>query len=112
MTSSARDARYGRRGGKWDEAAGKAAELQAATAAHRRRSTCPDRHPGRCGLCYPYDPTRRDLNLDDPDVAAGLARMAHARQAAGRIVTGLDARQALAEHPDPATVAIPYWSSP
>lgn len=39
------------------------------------------------------------LNLEDPDVVAGLARMAHAKLAAGRLLTGRAERYAVTVHP-------------
>lgn len=92
MTSSARDLRYGRRGGRWaDGDAGELDQVLDAFAAARRAAG--DDWP------KPQDRTAH-LRPTTNEGWQGLARMATARRAAGLDLTTLD-REALDMYPDP-----------
>lgn len=92
MTSSARDLRYGRRGGRWasDETGELDEVLDAIDAARRAKG---DDWP------KPHDRTAR-LRPETTVEWQGLARQALARDAAGVALSDLD-REALDMYPNP-----------
>lgn len=111
MTSSARDLRYGRRGGRWadSEAGTDMAASFARTRDYYQRLDRDDPLPDRTAEDGTVVPQRRWPTVHDrtarlrPTTTAewqGLARQALARQAAGVPLTALDV-EALDMYPDP-----------
>lgn len=102
MTSSARDVRYGRRGGRWaDASAGKVAAALAEIDEARTRARRLDRSdPLADGAKRWPDPHTHISRPVGDDEWEGRARMAAARESAGLDLNDID-RQALVRFPNP-----------